>query len=71
MKDVLYDLSGTVGLNESRYFIYNTVNASLGPDTPRDFSPGKYEQLEKNFNLDLSKGYDFGLAYDVNVAGGL
>ena len=71
LKDVLYDLSGTVGLNESRYFIYNTVNASLGPDTPRDFSPGKYEQLEKNFNLDLSKGFDFDLAYDVNIAGGL
>ncbi|MBB1386627.1 TonB-dependent receptor [Pseudoalteromonas sp. SG45-5] len=71
LKGVFYDLSGTVGLNESRYFIYNTVNASLGPDTPRDFSPGKYEQLEKNFNLDLSKGFDFDLAYDVNIAGGL
>jgi len=71
MKDVYYDLSGSVGLNESRYFIYDTVNASLGLDTPRDFSPGKYSQLEKNFNFDLSKGYDFGLAYDVNVAGGL
>ena len=70
LKDTYYDLSGTVGLNESRYFIYNTVNASLGADTPRDFSPGKYEQLEKNFNFDLSKGVDFGLAYDVNIAGG-
>ncbi|MEL0640661.1 TonB-dependent receptor [Pseudoalteromonas aliena] len=71
LKGAFYDLSGTVGLNESRYFIYNTVNASLGPDSPRDFSPGKYEQLEKNFNFDLSKGFDLGLAYDVNVAGGL
>ncbi|MEL0631309.1 TonB-dependent receptor [Pseudoalteromonas carrageenovora] len=71
LKGAFYDLSGTVGLNESRYFIYDTVNASLGADSPRDFSPGKYEQLEKNFNFDLSKGFDFGLAYDVNVAGGL
>jgi iron complex outermembrane receptor protein len=71
LKDAYYDLSGTVGLNESRYFIYDTVNASLGADTPRDFSPGKYRQLEKNFNFDVSKGIDFGLAYDVNVAGGL
>ncbi|TMO72180.1 TonB-dependent receptor [Pseudoalteromonas sp. S3785] len=70
-KGAFYDLSGTVGLNESRYFIYDTVNASLGADTPRDFSPGKYEQLEKNFNFDLSKGFDFDLAYDVNIAGGL
>ncbi|MDI3246546.1 TonB-dependent receptor plug domain-containing protein [Pseudoalteromonas agarivorans] len=71
LKNAFYDLSGTVGLNESRYFIYDTVNASLGADSPRDFSPGKYEQLEKNFNFDLSKGFDFDLAYDVNIAGGL
>jgi iron complex outermembrane receptor protein len=66
-----YDLSGSVGRNESRYFITNTINASLGPDTPMEFSPGKYIQLEKNFNADIAKGYDFGLAYDVNVAAGL
>lgn len=71
LEGAFYDLSGTVGLNESRYFIYDTINASLGPETPRDFSPGKYSQLEKNFNFDISKGFDFGLAYDVNVAGGL
>lgn len=66
-----YDLSGSVGRNEARFFIYNTLNASMGADSPRDFSPGKYIQLEKNFNFDVSKGYDFGLAYDVNVAAGL
>jgi len=71
LKDARYDISGSVGRNESRYFITNTVNASLGADTPMDFSPGKYIQLEKNFNADISKGYDFGLAYDVNVAAGL
>ena len=71
LEGAYYDLSGTVGYNESRYFIYDTINASLGPESPRDFSPGKYSQLEKNFNADLSKGFDFGLAYDVNVAGGL
>ncbi|MGO2169366.1 TonB-dependent receptor plug domain-containing protein, partial [Pseudoalteromonas sp.] len=71
LEGVYYDLSGTVGLNESRYFIYDTLNSSLGPESPRDFSPGKYSQLEKNFNFDLSKAYDFGLAYEVNVAGGL
>ncbi|MEO2268422.1 TonB-dependent receptor [Pseudoalteromonas sp. YIC-656] len=66
-----YDASASVGYNASRYFIYNTVNASLGPDTPRDFSPGKYEQLEKTFNYDMSKLFDWGLYDDVNVAGGL
>ncbi|CCQ10147.1 TonB-dependent receptor [Pseudoalteromonas luteoviolacea B = ATCC 29581] len=71
LKDAYYDFSGSVGRNEARFFIYNTLNASMGPDSPRDFSPGKYIQLEKNFNFDVSKGYDFGLAYDVNVAAGL
>ncbi|OUL56517.1 TonB-dependent receptor plug domain-containing protein [Pseudoalteromonas ulvae] len=66
-----YDLSGNVGRSESRFFIYNTLNASLGPETPRDFSPGKYIQLEKNFNFDVSKGFDVDLYDDINVAGGL
>jgi iron complex outermembrane receptor protein len=68
---VLYDLSGSVGRNESQYVIYNTLNASLGPNTPRDFKPGKYIQLEKNFNFDLVKLVDMGLNDLVNVAGGL
>jgi iron complex outermembrane receptor protein len=70
-KGVMYDLSGSVGRSESSFLIFNTINASLGPDTPRDFAPGKYIQLEKNFNFDLVKLVDFGLYEDVNVAGGL
>jgi iron complex outermembrane recepter protein len=68
---VFYDLSGSVGRSESQYVIYNTINASLGPDTPRDFQPGRYIQLEKNFNFDLVKQVDAGLYEDINVAGGL
>ncbi|GIR71115.1 MAG: hypothetical protein CM15mP74_23660 [Halieaceae bacterium] len=30
------------------------MNASLGPDTPRDFDPGLYKQTDTNFNADLS-----------------
>jgi iron complex outermembrane receptor protein len=70
-KGIMYDLSGSVGRSESSFLIFNTINASLGPDTPRDFAPGKYIQLEKNFNFDLVKLVDFGLYEDVNVAGGL
>lgn len=68
---VLYDLSGSVGRSESTFAIFNTINASLGPDTPRDFRPGKYIQLEKNFNFDLVKSVDAGLYDYLNVAGGL
>jgi len=50
-----YDISGSIGRNESSYVIYDTLNASLGPETPRDFNPGKHIQLEKFFNADLVK----------------
>ncbi|MDO6426777.1 TonB-dependent receptor [Thalassotalea sp. 1_MG-2023] len=65
-----YDISGSVGRNESSYVIYNTVNASLGPDTPRDFSPGQHIQLEKFLNIDLVKELDVGLYSPLIIAGG-
>lgn len=68
---VFYDVSGTVGRSESTFAIFNTINASLGEDTPRDFQPGRYIQLEKNFNFDLVKSVDVGMYDFLNVAGGL
>ncbi|MFQ3236724.1 MAG: iron complex outermembrane receptor protein [Paraglaciecola sp.] len=68
---VFYDLSGSVGRSQSQFVIYDTINASLGPDTPRDFRPGSYIQLEKNFNFDLVKSVDVGMYDYLNVAGGL
>jgi iron complex outermembrane receptor protein len=66
-----YDISGSVGRSESAFLIFNTLNSSLGPDTPRDFAPGKYIQLEKSFNLDMVKQFDFDLYSEVNIAGGV
>ena len=43
----------------------NTLNPSLGPDSPQDFYTGSYMQEETSFNLDLQK--QFG---DTSVAGG-
>lgn len=68
---IMYDFSGSVGRSESAFLIFNTVNASLGPDTPRDFAPGKYIQLEKNFNADFVKFVDAGLYEEVSIASGL
>jgi iron complex outermembrane receptor protein len=66
-----YDISGSVGFNESKYIIFDTVNGSLGPETPRDFSPGKHTQLEKSFNIDLVKEYEIdSLDAPLVVAGG-
>jgi iron complex outermembrane receptor protein len=67
---VMYDVSGSVGMNESSYVIYDTLNASLGPETPRTFSPGKHTQLEKTFNIDFSKDIYVDIFDSLMVAGG-
>ncbi len=52
--DVGWDLSAAYGRHASDFFIRNTVNASLGPDTPTEFDPGDYIQADTNINLDLT-----------------
>ena len=49
-----WDASASYGSHESDFFFQNTVNASLGLDTPRDFDPGLYQQEEVNLNFDVS-----------------
>ena len=49
-----WDASANYGVHESDFFIHNTVNASYGPNTPRDFDPGLYQQEEVSLNLDAS-----------------
>ncbi|MEW5248234.1 TonB-dependent receptor plug domain-containing protein [Microbulbifer sp. 2201CG32-9] len=53
-----YDVSLGVGRSEVEFFIYNTVNASLGSASPTSFNPGTYIQTEQNFNLDLNRQLD-------------
>ncbi|WP_241695583.1 TonB-dependent receptor plug domain-containing protein [Sphingomonas ursincola] len=65
-----YDLSGSTGTNKIRYFMSNTLNPSLGPDSPTSFYLGKLVQTETNLNLDLSYPWEIGLASPLNVAGG-
>ncbi|HSG50495.1 MAG TPA: TonB-dependent receptor, partial [Rheinheimera sp.] len=52
------------------FVMTNTINASLGLDTPTEFNPGKYIQLEKNFTADFVKYVDAGLYEDLTVAFG-
>lgn len=49
-----YDLSYSYGQSEVNFFINNTINASLGPNTPTSFDPGGYTQTDHNFNADFS-----------------
>lgn len=67
--DLSWDVSAYYGKNEADFFINNTLNASMGPDSPRDFDPGAYEQEDINFNADFvytltdQVGLAFGVEY--------
>ena len=63
---LLWDASVSLGRNAIDFFIDNTVNASLGPESPSSFDPGTYQQSELNLNVDLN----YAVNDVVNVAGG-
>ena len=62
----VWDASASVGAHEVDLFITNTVNASLGPETPLDFRPGLNRQREVNLNFDVA----YPVTDRVNVAAG-
>ena len=49
-----WDASVGLGASEVDFFIFDTVNASLGPESPTSFRPGIYRQEEVNLNLDFA-----------------
>ena len=64
-----YDVSYTYGRSDVNFFINNTINASLGPNTPRDFLPGGYSQIDNNINLDLGYSMPVSIfASDLDIA---
>ena len=48
-----YDISASYGKNAADYKIRNTINASLGPDSPSVFNPGETIQIESAINVDF------------------
>ena len=80
--DLSWDASGSWGKSNMDFYMYNTVNASLGPDQPCSdegtspavpdqpctpyFNPGIYDQQEMNLNVDLS----YAMSETMNIAGG-
>ena len=55
-----WDLSAGVGRSRVHQLLTNSVNASLGPDTPTTFRPGMAEQTEVNVNFDVTVPLDAG-----------
>ena len=66
---LMWDVSASIGENSLAAFNHNTLNASLGPDSPRDFDIGDYTQRDTNFNIDMVYPVDLG-GSDLNVAAG-
>ena len=49
-----WDASINFGTSKVDQFIFDTVNASVGYDTPTSFNPGTYQQTAVNANFDVS-----------------
>ena len=66
-----FDFSASRGANEVRYRIANTMNPSMGPDTPTRFRPGNLVNGESAVNADFTWPWQVGLSSPVNMAFGM
>ncbi|MFK8032388.1 MAG: TonB-dependent receptor plug domain-containing protein [Gammaproteobacteria bacterium] len=67
-----YDFSIGGGQNDVKYLINNTINASLGPDSPTTFDLGAQTQKETIINLDFALPVAVNsFASDLSVAFGM
>ena len=68
--NVTYDLTASFGKSTIDYFLNESLNASLGPNSPTSFYLGQLQQRELTFNADFVYRLDVGTADPVNVAFG-
>ncbi|WP_428819977.1 TonB-dependent receptor plug domain-containing protein [Microbulbifer sp. MCCC 1A16149] len=68
---ILYDFSARYGLSEVAYTLKNTINPSMGPDSPTSFKPGTLANEEIQLQADFSKELDLGMTAPVVAAFGL
>ena len=66
-----FDFSASRGADEIRYRIANTMNPSMGPETPTRFRPGNLVNSETAANADFAWPWEIGLSSPVNVAFGM
>ncbi len=65
------DFGVSYGKNALDYYTVDSINASFGAASQRDFYAGSLAYDQWLVNLNVSRGFDFGLVEPVNVAGGL
>lgn len=69
--DISYDVSARMGYNEISYTLKNTINPSLGADSPTSFRPGDLSNEEIQLQADFSKELSVGLSSPATLAFGL
>ncbi len=68
-----WDVSADYGENDVTFDLLNTINTNLYWSTgssPTRFNAGGFRAKQGVFNADVSKSFDWGLAYPVNLAFG-
>lgn len=65
-----YDLSASLGRSRINYNMSESLNASLGPDSPTSFYLGRLRQSEFNLNADFVYRLPLGLIEPANIAFG-
>jgi len=67
-----YDISGSTANNTLAVSLKDSINPSLGPQSPTSFYDGKFAQRETTFNVDVSYPWTVpGLASPLSIAAGL
>jgi iron complex outermembrane receptor protein len=65
-----YDISMVMGRNHIDYKLRDSVNASFGENSPRNFKLGSQVQTERVFNADFTYPVDVGFESELNIAFG-
>jgi iron complex outermembrane receptor protein len=68
--ELTYDISMVMGKNDIDYKLRNSVNASLGADSPVSFKLGSQIQTDRVFNADFTYPIDVGFESEINIAFG-
>jgi iron complex outermembrane receptor protein len=68
--ELTYDISMVMGKNHIDYKLRNSVNASLGADSPVSFKLGSQIQTERVFNADFTYPINVGFESELNIAFG-
>lgn len=67
---VNYDFSASFGQDTLKYYLTDTINPSMGPDSPAEFYAGLLRQSETNLNADFTYPWEVGFASPVTIGFG-